>query len=151
MSTAAKTERYTAEPAEYGWDIVDSTTGESIGVCPDEHEAVKTVQRTNALHSANVNRIERARIKREIHSAPSMAASREVLAAVLEDNPPALATMRVEALVAACSPPSSPSRAKRRRSRRPRATPRSRAASTRRWTPSLRPSGPSCTSTASCG
>jgi hypothetical protein len=100
MSTAAKTERYTAEPAEYGWDIVDSTTGESIGVCPDEHEAVKTVQRTNALHSANVNRIERARIKREIHSAPSMAASREVLAAVLEDNPPALATMRVEALVA---------------------------------------------------
>jgi hypothetical protein len=135
MSTAAKTERYTAEPAEYGWDIVDSTTGESIGVCPDEHEAVKTVQRTNALHSANVNRIERARIKREIHSAPSMAASREVLAAVLEDHR---------------DPRRRPGRSADAQAKR-RDQPALQERSTRRSTPSSRRSARSCTGTGSCG
>jgi hypothetical protein len=93
------TARYTTERTDYGYDIIDTHTGACVGVAPDEQQAATTVQRLSELHRANRVRLARAAIKREIHDARPPAASRETLAAVLEDNPPALATMRVEALL----------------------------------------------------
>jgi hypothetical protein len=102
MSVALTTQRYAYEPNHDGtYSVTDSLTGECVGTTADEREARKTTQRMNALHLANVNRIGRAAIRREIHAVPSQEGGRETCAAVLEDNPPAIASMRVDALLRA--------------------------------------------------
>lgn len=98
--TALNTERYAHEPNHDGtYSITDTLNGELVGTTPDEREAAKTVQRMNALHLANTIRLARGAVKREIHGAPTVTASCETCAAVIEDNPPLIASMRAEALI----------------------------------------------------
>lgn len=98
--TALTTQRYAYEANHDGtYSILDTVTGECVGTSPDEPDAVKAVQRLSALWLANDTRIRRAAIKREIRSASPSVLSRETCAAVFEDNPPVLASMRVESLL----------------------------------------------------
>lgn len=98
--TVIGTARYAYEPNHDGtYSILDTVTGECVGTSPDEAEAAKAVQRMGALWVANDTRLKRAAIRREIRAASTSVLSRETCAAVLEDNPPEVASMRVEALL----------------------------------------------------
>jgi hypothetical protein len=100
MATIAD-QRYTVAPGEGGWDVIDATTGKCVGSAPDLDAAGHCAQALGALIGANETRFKRARIKREIKGCATPVESREACAAVIEDNPQELASMRLTALLLA--------------------------------------------------
>lgn len=98
--TAVVDARYGAVEGDLGtWYVVDTHRQITVGECADKREAAKTVQRMNALLAANAIRKARRVVKQEIRRPDSLTRGLEACAAILEDNPPAIAGMRVEKLL----------------------------------------------------
>lgn len=102
MTAITHEPRYTIEQAPYGWDVIDSQTGESVGVCPGWDQAAKTLQRLNALHLANSKRIDGARFKKAIAGRGPIGGAEELIRLLRQSPPPDnLATLRIfDALMA---------------------------------------------------
>jgi hypothetical protein len=101
MTSLATGHRYTVEQASYGWDVIDTETGESRGICPTEHEAQKSAQQLNALFLANTMRLAAAEFKRELSRLDRHAGACRLASVLSDDCDGPLGALQIQAALRA--------------------------------------------------